>query len=451
MMEPGSLAEAVTRHRRGDLDGAELLYRTVVSARPDDAEAHRWLALLLHQRGRDAEACELLERAVILAPASVELHVARAIVLRGLGAREAARSAAEKALSLDARVAAASTVLALLASESGDLVAAAAHYREAARQAPEVRDTHHNLGVVLARMGRDEEAIAAYRRALAIDSHHAPALGNLANLLRRNDAHDEALALYRRLQELEPSSGLARHMTAALSGERVARCPADYVSRLFDECADDFDEHLVDRLEYGTPALLVALLLECATPAERAAVRTDPPSRAGEEPAGGRRFDSVLDLGCGTGLAGRVIRPHCGRLTGIDLSARMIAHAERTGLYDALVVGDVLDAPALAETDWDLALAADAAPYVGDLAPWVRAVGASRARRLWLAFSVEVPTRPTDDYVLSHNGRFAHDARHVRRVATDAGFVVRASRRATLRREGDGVVVGDLWVLSRSS
>ena len=41
------------------------------------------------------------------------------------------------------------------------------------------------------------------------------------------------------------------------------------------------------------------------------------------------RFAAMLDLGCGTGLAGAAFRAEVGHLTGIDLSAAMIAQAER--------------------------------------------------------------------------------------------------------------------------
>ena len=42
---------------------------------------------------------------------------------------------------------------------------------------------------------------------------------------------------------------------------------------------------------------------------------------------GSMRFGAMLDLGCGTGLAGAAFRPQVDRLTGVDLSPAMIAQA----------------------------------------------------------------------------------------------------------------------------
>ena len=64
--------------------------------------------------------------------------------------------------------------------------------------------------------------------------------------------------------------------------------------------------------------------------------------------AAGTRFRSALDLGCGTGLCGPLVRPMVDRLTGVDLSARMIEKARSLGVYDRLEQGDIvefLDAP----------------------------------------------------------------------------------------------------------
>ena len=49
----------------------------------------------------------------------------------------------------------------------------------------------------------------------------------------------------------------------------------------------------------------------------------------------------MLDLGCGTGLAGAAFRPHVDWLVGVDLSPKMIEAARAKGLYDQLAVADI--------------------------------------------------------------------------------------------------------------
>ena len=58
---------------------------------------------------------------------------------------------------------------------------------------------------------------------------------------------------------------------------------------------------------------------------------------------GGRNDLAVLDLGCGTGLAGQMLRPCASRLVGVDLSAEMLAKAEARNIYDQLVAAELTE------------------------------------------------------------------------------------------------------------
>lgn len=53
--------------------------------------------------------------------------------------------------------------------------------------------------------------------------------------------------------------------------------------------------------------------------------------------------DSVLDVGCGTGLVGRALRDrgYAGRLTGLDISQASLALARQRAVYDALQEADL--------------------------------------------------------------------------------------------------------------
>ncbi|EPX86835.1 methyltransferase domain-containing protein [Salipiger mucosus] len=52
---------------------------------------------------------------------------------------------------------------------------------------------------------------------------------------------------------------------------------------------------------------------------------------------------AVVDLGCGSGMAGPALREIGRRLLGVDLSPAMLAKARATGVYDAVTEGDVAD------------------------------------------------------------------------------------------------------------
>ena len=85
-----------------------------------------------------------------------------------------------------------------------------------------------------------------------------------------------------------------------------------------------YDTALTERLSYRGPALL----RDAVESAMRAAGRP-------------LQFRAMLDLGCGTGLAGAAFRPFVERLTGVDLSPGMIAQAESKGFYDRLATADL--------------------------------------------------------------------------------------------------------------
>ncbi|MFX8227089.1 methyltransferase domain-containing protein, partial [Acinetobacter baumannii] len=67
----------------------------------------------------------------------------------------------------------------------------------------------------------------------------------------------------------------------------------------------------------------------------------------------------ILDLGCGTGLAGVTFMALAAHLAGVDLSPRMVEKARQRGLYDELGVGDVVEAMRRTPGGWDLLVAAD--------------------------------------------------------------------------------------------
>ncbi len=76
----------------------------------------------------------------------------------------------------------------------GEAVDAVAAYREAVFLKPELASAHNNLGMALHRLGQLDEAVAAYRQAVAQSAGFAVAHNNLGVALKELDRPDEELA-----------------------------------------------------------------------------------------------------------------------------------------------------------------------------------------------------------------------------------------------------------------
>lgn len=236
-----------------------------------------------------------------------------------------------------------------------------------------------------------------------------------------------AIAAYRRALVLDPEDRLGAALRLARLGVREATgaMPRAYVRTLFDQYAARFDDELRGALHYRGPDLLRAAIDEVF--------------------GAGRRFVRALDLGCGTGLMGEVMRGRADELVGVDLSPAMLAAAERKSVYDRLVVGDLIACLETEDRPFDLIIAADVFVYLDDLAPVLRWA----ARRLTasgaIAFSVE--THAGDGVILRDTLRFAHGEPHVRAVAAEAALEVAYLAKASTRTEKNLPAEGLLVVL----
>ena len=196
--------------------------------------------------------------------------------------------------------------------------------------------------------------------------------------------------------------------------------PPAFVEALFDQYAPRFEESLVEKLDYRAPELLCDAL-------------------------GGRRFGRALDLGCGTGLGGQVIRARCDWLGGYDISAGMLAQAAAKGIYDLLEKRD-LGRLELGPERYDLILAADVFIYLGALERIVGWCAGSLSPGGALAFTVEAGEAPV---CLRESRRFAHSRDYVAGLLEAAGLTGAEITPAVLRKDRGADVAG-LLVVARA-
>jgi predicted TPR repeat methyltransferase len=275
---------------------------------------------------------------------------------------------------------------------NGNLAAAADLYAQAVELVPGFASAWFALGEMREALGDREGAIAAFARAHSADP-------------------EDRLGAGMRLASLGAADPATKELHA-------------YVRTLFDQYAPRFDRALED-LGYRAPALLRDALL-----------------------AESRRFGTMLDLGCGTGLAGAAFRPHVDWLVGIDLSAKMIDAARAKGLYDRLDVGDVAQFLAGQQAaSFHLAIAADVFAYVADLAEVCHAVARVLDGNGLFGFTVE--THAGEGAIVGPKMRYAHSEAFVRAALAQAGFTLRRLEAVSTRNENRMPVPGLLVVAQK--
>ena len=251
------------------------------------------------------------------------------------------------------------------------------------------------------------------------------ALGDLAHIIGKREDAREA---YEQYLALSPGDAEVEHLLVSLRGEPAPpRAPDECIVQLYARFAEFYERNMRTDLEYRGPEVLADAL--------------------GRVIGASAQLD-VLELGCGTGLAGRRLRPWARQLVGIDLSPEMIEQADATTLYDSLEVAEITAwLTRSAERDFDLIAACDTLIYFGDLRQ-VLLPAANRMRRgATLAFTVErgedTPFRLTD------SGRYVHGESHIREAAAEARLAVVSVDTTVLRYEYGDPVTGLVVVLRR--
>ena len=397
------LQEVIAKHRAGDHAVAEAGYRQYLREYPNDPSGLHFLGLLRAHQGRNEEAVKLMVAALEIDPEYVDAWSNLGIAYFKERDFERAELCARKAIELS----------------------------------PNFANAWANLGMTLRARNAHEEALVAWGRALELH----PGMRNIAisygHLLYRLNRLAEALEFYERWRASAPDDPIPHHMLAAMGGaERPARASDGYVRATFDDFAESFD-HNLEELGYRAPQILF-----------------DAVTRSGAL----RRQESLdtLDIGCGTGLCGPLLRPISRRLVGVDLSPNMLSKAAARAVYDQLNCAELTGWLAACGQHFDLALAADVLCYFGDLS-----AAFANARNVLtpggcFACSLEaLPEAPdsgqpsTEPFALRPHGRYQHARRYVEEMLAAAGLDVISIATDTLRHERQDPVTGYIVVAVR--
>lgn len=162
------LHEANGFYSTGRYPEAIQAFQRVISKRPDLLDAYRYMAFVLWQMGRPADAISTLERAISLGIADHDVRTR-------LGTFLAETGNATKGIAL------------LLGSAKDDV------------------EAQNALGIAYGQAGREADAITTFNRVLAVDPTNGIALQNIGTILLRQNHVPEAESFVRRALDADPS------------------------------------------------------------------------------------------------------------------------------------------------------------------------------------------------------------------------------------------------------
>ena len=417
------------------------------------------LASLYRRLNRTEEALSAVNRGLAITD-NAAFEVEKGLILEQSGQPEEALKAYRRAVDLDPYRSDVWANLGNVYHKLNDVAKAEDAYKRALQQDLNYPEAHHNLAVLLYEQSRMTEALEHYRAILSRHPDYLPSLYNLAVIQEENGDEVEALGLYfnvlsrkgmfpdldwriantlttlfrkgrkEKKQALDfakgwvknfPDNPVAVHTYAALSGKKEKASPLAYTKRLYEDFANTYDERMI-RLNAQALSGLVDLI-----------------------PSGSYR--RVLDLGCGTGAFGRAFQAAGRHIKGVDFSPEMLAFADKTGAYDALVEGEI---SAFLQSDtntYDLIVAVEVLGYVADLPALFGAVANRLAPDGVFAFSVETTER--GDALLSFNGRYVYAPAYVASCLRAAGLNAVTTQVSPLRREGTAHAMGQLVIAKK--
>lgn len=212
-------ASAVQAQESGRAAEAERSYRLLLGMAPKDARIPAYLAVLLLEQGRNAEALPILDQTLALDPGQAGMHTNKGNALMALDRVPEALAAYGAAIALQPRADQAPGYVNLgVYLESLKRPADAAEaYLKAIKLDPSIPEAWGNLGIARLTQGHNEAALEALDRAIKLRPAYADAWTNRGTALQAMGRLDEALASFDRALDLTPGeAGLWSNRSLAL-------------------------------------------------------------------------------------------------------------------------------------------------------------------------------------------------------------------------------------------
>ncbi|MBR6663956.1 MAG: tetratricopeptide repeat protein [Alphaproteobacteria bacterium] len=291
-------------------------------------------------------------------------------------------------------------------------------YRKAINKESDNPDVCYNLALILKEVGDYEEALGlmfnAHLKQINRDEFVIGIMETLVELYEKNP--ELALKIALNWQKSDENNVFSKRILKGMTFG-IDEDDLEYTKRLFNAFSKSYDE-TIKKLESN----IINKFMELN------------PKLKGK----------ILDLGCGTGLAGYLLKNKEVELYGVDLSENMIDEAQKKSVYKELYCQDIksfLDEKDIGE--FDVVTMFDVVSYMGDLRDILCRL---KGKEVW--FSIEkAQDNINKDYYLTPNGRYKHKLSYIEGLKNEYNFFKIKEFEIVLRNEADVPVLGYLIML----
>ncbi len=200
------LQKALKLHQAGQLADAADIYKNIIKAHPENADAWNLLSTVFLAAGNLELAVSLAQQATVLAPDFFVPYVNLGNALQASGQFEDAVSAFQKAIALNSENQEVFNNLASVLNALGRHDDALEACTKAITLSSNFPEAHNNMGNALAALGNFDEAVTSYRKALELRPEYSDAHYNMGAALTANGETDAAIETYSTAVVLDPKT-----------------------------------------------------------------------------------------------------------------------------------------------------------------------------------------------------------------------------------------------------
>lgn len=283
------------------------------------------------------------------------------------------------------------------------------HYDVLLKKEPDNIEYLYNSGVAQMALGHLNEATIYFEQILELQNHHAPSLNNLAAIYLKMEQKDKAREFLERALTINPNDTVSGHMLNAIKGNPKAETSPEYAQNLFNNYALYYEQHMQGQLQYTIPQHIGRIIHQLKL----------------------TQVNETLDLGCGTGLTGIVLRELSKHLTGVDIAAKMLAHAKEKEIYDHLVESELIDFLKSNKQQYDLIVAADVLPYFSDLDSLFQLINQHLNSQGYFILTTEISE--IIPWKLETSARFSHHPDYIKDLCSNHNFNLKLQEKIPAR------------------